>query len=215
MEISTTSTPAGEAARMVRGVLFLDYIRIVKRQRATLSHRLTLDDRPYLEQAIALSGWYPMVTFEHLGLVILDGFASDSPEPIRMFGRYQITGILAQFAELLVPNQPRDTLMRFRVLMTSFFNFPALEVTSLDDTSAEVTIDYKMCPAAERAASWQTLGFFESLLSLAGAAHSHCDFVVRSWETPGRTTKLRLRWVDAPRSRGRKTGPAVDPASES
>lgn len=193
---------------MVRGLLFLDYVRMVKRQRAVESTRLSDDDRRFLEMKIDPSGWYPMGTFERLGLAILDCFVGEATEPIRMFGRFQISGILGQFPDLLVPNDPRDTLMRFRVLMTSFFNFPALDVLSIDDTSAEVTIRYGMCAAAERAASWQTLGFFESLLSLSGAAHNHCEFVARSWETPGRITRLRLRWVDAPRRRGESTGPA-------
>lgn len=193
---------------MVRGLLFLDYVRMVKRQRATESDRLRDEDRRFLGEKIDPSGWYPMEAFERLGLAILDCFVGDATEPIRMFGRFQISGILGQFPDLLVPNHPRDTLMRFRVLMTSFFNFPALEVLSIDDTSAEVTIQYGMCSAAERAAAWQTLGFFESLLSLSGAAHNHCEFVARSWDTPGRRTRLRLRWVDAPRRRGESTGPA-------
>ncbi len=199
---------------MVRGVLFLDYVRMVKRQRATTSAQLRDADRRYLDDQIEPVSWYPMDTFERLGLAILECFAGDVTEPIRMFGRYQIGGILKQFPELLVPNHPRDTLMRFRVLMTSFFNFPALDVLSIDDTSAEVTIRYTMCADAERAASWQTLGFFESLLALSGAAHNHCEFVARSWETPGRITRMRLRWVDAPRRRGQSTGPAYAAAAE-
>ena len=193
---------------MVRGLLFLDYVRMVKRQRAVESPRLSDDDRRLLETKIDPVGWYPMGTFERLGLALLDRFVGEVSEPIRMFGRFQVSGILGQFPDLLVPNDPRDTLMRFRVLMTSFFNFPAFDVLSIDDTSAEVTIRYGMCVAAERAASWQTLGFFESLLSLSGATHNHCEFVARSWETPGRITRLRLRWVDAPRRRGESTGPA-------
>jgi hypothetical protein len=199
---------------MVRGLLFLDYVRMVKRQRATESAHLLDDDRRYLEEKIDPIGWYPMRAFERLGLAILERFGGDATEPIRMFGRVQISGILAQFPELLVPKHPRDTLMRFRVLMSSFFNFPALDVLSIDDTSAEVTIRYAMCAAAERAASWQTMGFFESLLSLSGAAHTHCEFVARSWETPGRLTRMRLRWVDAPRRRGESTGPAYGPPPE-
>lgn len=208
MESLPTKSTTVDASHKVRGVLFLDYVRMVKRQRASDSARLLPEDLALLDEKIEPGSWYSMETFERLGLAILDCFDGDSPEPIRMFGRFQINGILAQFPELLVPKHPRDTLMRFRVLMTSFFDFPALDVLSIDDTSAEVTIRYGMCAAAERAAAWQTLGFFEALLSLSGAMHNHCEFVARSWETPGRITRLRLRWVDAPRRRGESTGPA-------
>lgn len=208
MESPSTNSTTVDASHRVRGVLFLDYVRMVKRQRATESERLLPEDRELIEQRIEPGSWYSMEAFERLGLAILDCFGGDATEPIRMFGRFQINGILAQFPELLVPKHPRDTLMRFRVLMTSFFDFPALDVLSIDDTSAEVTIRYNMCAAAERAAAWQTLGFFEALLSLSGAMHNHCEFVARSWDTPGRLTRLRLRWVDAPRRRGESTGPA-------
>jgi hypothetical protein len=211
MEGLTTKSTTVDAGQQVRGVFFLDYVRMVKRQRATESERLLAEDRVLLDSKIDPGSWYPMEVFERLGLAILDCFTGDSPDPIRpirMFGRFQINGILAQFPELLVPKHPRDTLMRFRVLMSSFFDFPALDVLSIDDTSAEVTIRYGMCAAAERAAAWQTLGFFEALLALSGAMHNHCEFVARSWETPGRITRLRLRWVDAPRRRGESTGPA-------
>lgn len=208
MESPTTKSTEVDSSHKVRGVLFLDYVRMVKRQRATESARLADEDRGFFDSKIDPMQWYPMETFERLGLAILDCFVSNATEPIRMFGRFQINGMVAQFPELVVPKHPRDTLMRFRVLMTSFFNFSALDVLSLDDTSAEVTIRYGMCSAAERAAAWQTLGFFEGLLAMSGALHNHCEFVARSWETPGRITRLRLNWVDAPRRRGESTGPA-------
>jgi hypothetical protein len=208
MASQITEPAAVNASHKVRGILFLDYVRMVKRQRATENERLLPEDRVLLDEKIDPGSWYPMETFERLGLVVLDCFAGDATEPIRRFGQSQINGILAQFPTLLVPKHPRDTLMRFRVLMTSFFDFSALDVLSIDDTSAEVMIRYGMCAAAEQAATWQTLGFFEALLALSGAMHNDHEFVARSWETPGRITRLRLRWVDAPRRRGESTGPA-------
>lgn len=227
--------------RMVRGVLFLDYVRIVKRQRATASARLFPEDRVYLTERIQLDAWYPMAAFERLGLALLDTFAGvvwtqadedaqqthaartrrarttlqpANAEPIRAFGRQQMVGISAQFPELVVAKSPRETLMRFRVLLSSFFDFEALAVLSLNDTSAEIIVDYGMCPAAECAASWQTLGFCEALLAMSGAPHHHCELVQRSWEVAGRVTRLRLSWVDARRPRPRETGPADVPPAE-
>lgn len=236
---SSIPKEAGEQSRMVRGALFLDYVRIVKSARAMHSARLAASDRELVAERVVAERWYPMAAFERLGLVILDSFLGTvfteessrsesaesaairarailtvSGEPIRMFGRQQIPRIAAQFPELVVARSPRETLMRFRVLLSSFFDFPALDVLSLNDTSADITIDYGMCPAAERAASWQTLGFFEALLAMAGAPHHHCELVQRSWEVPGRATKLRLAWVDARRPRPRETGPADVPPEE-
>ncbi|MEZ4360484.1 MAG: hypothetical protein R3B48_09900 [Kofleriaceae bacterium] len=203
-----TTSGSGDPARLVRGALFVDYVRIVKRQRAGSSEHLEPEDLAFLMESIDVTAWYPMATFERFGLAILEALPGTGTEAIRLFGRAQLGGLLSQFPTLLVPGYPRDSLMRLRVLMSSFFSFPALDVLSIDDTSAEVTIQYGMCADAERAASWQTLGFFEGLLSLSGAAHCHCEFLVRSWETPGRVTRLRLLWVDAPRARSHVSGAA-------
>lgn len=218
------------APRLVRGALFVDYVRMVRRQRQLEHPRLTAEDRELLVQRIEPMEWYPMAAFERMGLVILESLSvalrgadaldpptvsllTVSPEPIRFFGRHQIAQMVGQFPELVVARSPRETLMRFRVLLSSFFAFPAIEVLSINDTSAELTMDYGMSPAAERAACWQTLGFCEALLAMAGARHHHCELVPRPWDVVGKVTRLRLAWVDARRPRPSETGPAdVPPA---
>lgn len=225
MRAAVPNESAEVAPRLVRGALFVDYVRMVRRQRLLEHPRLSPEDRELLVQRIEPMEWYPMAAFERLGLVILESLSvvlrsadaldpptlsllTVSPEPIRFFGRHQIAQIVGQFPELVVPRSPRETLMRFRVLLSSFFAFPAIEVLSINDTSAELTVDYGMSPAAERAACWQTLGFCEALLAMAGARHHHCELVARPWEVSGKVTRLRLAWVDARRPRPSETGPA-------
>jgi hypothetical protein len=83
--------------------------------------------------------------------------------------------------------------MRFRVLRSSFFDFSALAVPTLNDGEASVLVEYGMSPPAEEAASWQTLGFFERLLEVAGARKVSARFVSTSW-TGDLVTEIELRW---------------------
>jgi hypothetical protein len=62
-----------------------------------------------------------------------------------------------------------------------------------------------MSPPAEEAASWQTLGFFERLLEVAGAHEVSARFVSTSW-TGDLVTEIELRWQAETLLRVRATG---------
>jgi hypothetical protein len=180
--------------RSVRGILFVDYVRMVRAQGLGATKKLTPEDVALAKQRIDPKGWYPMDAFERMGLAILDGVVGQELESIRMWGRYQVSSVAAQFPEMLHPEEPRETMLRTGVLMSSFFDFPAVEMKSLGDTSASVQIAYGMSEPAERAASWQSMGFFEGLLGMAGAHDIHADFSVMSWHEGQGPTRLELVW---------------------
>ena len=83
--------------------------------------------------------------------------------------------------------------MKFSVLRTGFFDYPALTVCGINDGEASLEIAYQMGPLAEEAASLQTMGFFERLLELAGARNHKVWFGTKSWK--GDTvTALDMTW---------------------
>jgi len=94
---------------------------------------------------------------------------------------------------LLEPNDPPETLARFRVLRETFFDFNALDVPLLHDNEAQIVVRYHMGMPAEEAASYQTMGFFEGLLELAGAKDVRAWFLEKSWDGDARTM-VTLRW---------------------
>ncbi|MGE0398685.1 MAG: hypothetical protein AB7T06_18405 [Kofleriaceae bacterium] len=180
--------------RQVRGVLFVDYVRMLRSTKVpTLTQHLTDEELSYLTQAIDKEAWYPMHAFEKLGCAILAIVARNEMFPVRLWGRYSATQLHKQYPTLLSPNDPVETLNRFRVLRETFFDFPALAVPLLNDEAAQITINYHMGNPAEEAASYQTMGFFEGLLELAGCKDIHADFRTRSWKGEG-TTLLALQW---------------------
>jgi hypothetical protein len=181
--------------RQVKGILFLDYVRMLKAHKGVdWAAHLHADDLPWLKAHIDPVAWYPMATFERMGNAILRFVAGGQLFPVQLWGRYSASQLKAAHPMLLEPNDPVETLNRFRVLRETFFDFPALELLLLHDGEAQIVIRYHMGMPAEEAAAYQTMGFFEGLLELAGAKEITGRFRERSWDGDPRT-RLDLKWV--------------------
>lgn len=177
----------------MKGTLFVDYVRMLRAQKDTdWSKYLAADDLGYLVRRIEPNEWYPMASFERMGLAILAALSPDL-ELVRAWGRAQVDALCRIHADLVAHGDACDTLMRFRVLRASFFDYDALRISELTDGDATLFISYGMSERAEEAASWQTLGFFERLLEIAGARDVAAWFANKSWTQPGETC-VRLRW---------------------
>ena len=181
-------------SRRVKGTLFVDYVRMIRSQKSVdWSKHLSRDDLGYLKFRILPDSWYPMESFERMGLAIL---AQTHPEldSIKLWGRTQIDWLSHVHPDLVVPGDAIDTLMRFKVLRASFFDFEAIEIMQISEGEAVMDISYGMSAPAEEAASNQTLGFFERLLECAGATEVQAWFSAKAWEGALKTT-LQLRWT--------------------
>ncbi len=176
------------------GTLFVDYVRMLKaRKDVDWAKYFGPQDLPYLTSRIQNDAWYPMSTFERMGLAILEIIAQGELETVKAFGAMSVDWLAETHPALLAKGDPRESIMRFQVLRQSFFDFPALEVMGVSDTDSQLRIAYQMGPVAEEAASFQTMGFFIRLLELSGAKNVEAKFTTRSWaEDPW--TVLELIW---------------------
>ncbi len=181
-------------ARNVRGVLFADYVRMIRGHKGVdWSRHLTDEDTYFLHAKVDPQGWYPMESFERLGNAILREIAQNKVEAVRLWGRFTVSQLRATQPMLVAAGDPIETLMRFRVHRATFFDFEALTIPTLVEDHAEVAIHYYMGPVAEEAACYQTMGFFEELLLAAGASDITPDFTQRAWEGDSRTL-VTLSW---------------------
>jgi hypothetical protein len=200
----------------VKGVLFVDYVRMLRahRNRSWNQHVLP-EDEPFLEQTVDPAAWYPMATFERLGLAILDTIAEGDLDLVRLWGRASAAHVAGTVEDVVVPEDPRESLMRFFVLRQSFFDFEALSMLELSDGSAALQIQYGMSPLAEQAAAVQTLGFFEGLVELADGVSIKASLTERSWHGDARTV-LSLSWQVPDATAGDTQGPPTrDPSQGS
>jgi hypothetical protein len=188
--------------RNVRGVLFADYVRMIRGQKGVdWGQYLQPEDLPYLKAHIEPLEWYPMATFERMGNAILAVVAQSNMQAVRMWGRFQVDQLRVSQPALVAARDPVETLTRFRILRSTYFDFEALRIPMLLEDEAQVVISYYMGMPAEEAASVQTMGFFERLLELSGASAVNASFRQRSW-TGDERTLLELHWdIDPARAR--------------
>ncbi len=186
--------PTIGAVPHVKGVLFADYVRMLRSHKEIDWRRhLVEEDRPLLAARVDPAAWYPMSTFERLGNAILEELAHGQLDMVRLWGQASVDQLCTDQPILLAPNDPVETLNRFRVLRATYFDFEALQIPTLLDDEAELVIGYGMGMPAEEAAAWQTMGFFERLLGRAGAEGITASFLSQSWQGGGRT-KIKLSW---------------------
>ncbi len=181
-------------ARHVKGVLFVTYVRMVRgNKHLPWAAHLAPEDRPYLRQRIEDSAWYPIEAFERLGLAILKLVARGNLTLVRSWGRLSAVDMSGSFEGLIVPGDPRETLMRIQVVRRTFFDFEPVTVLEIDDTAAILEMAYGLSPLAEEAAAMQALGFFEGLVELSDGRVTEAALPERAWAGDPRTV-LRLAW---------------------
>jgi hypothetical protein len=184
----------------VKGILFADYVRMIRGNKG-IDWGLSDDDAAYLAMRIDLGGWYPMATFERMGNAILKHVANSDMAAVRMWGRFSVDALTHAQPALLAAGDPVETMRRFSVLRTTYFDFDTLSLAMLVDNEAQVIIRYRMGAIAEEAASYQTMGFFERLLEVAGAVDIGANFTTRAWMGDTQTT-LDLVWTTSVPGRG-------------
>lgn len=178
----------------MKGVLFADYVRMIRAHKnVDWTRHLHPVDLDFVNSRVDITAWYPMATFERLGNAILKEVAGGEVESARFWGRASVHHLNLLDSQLVVEGDPLETLMRFRVLRSTYFDFEALHVREATLGHARVEIQYFMGAMAEEAASWQTLGFFEQLLTVAGAEAVEARWIERSWAGDDRTV-MALDW---------------------
>jgi len=181
--------------RKVKGTLFVDYVRMLRgRKDVDWSQRLMPADMAYLSGRIDPDAWYPMETFERMGLAILGTIAGGHLSLVAEWGRGQIDSLCLAHPHLVAKGDPCETLMRFQVLRQSFFDYPAVEIREMGGNEATIEVNYCMGAAAEEAACHQTLGFFERLVEMSGGRDVHAEFTDKAWAGELLTT-IALRWT--------------------
>ena len=180
--------------RHVKGILFVDYVRMLRGHKGVdWGATLPREDAELLKAKIDPEAWYPMASFERMGNLILRHVAHNDMAAVRMWGRFSVDQLRHANPMLVAPGDPIETLNRFRVMRATFFDFDALTVPMLHDDEAQIVVHYHMGMPAEEAATLQTLGFFERLLEVAGASEVEASVRDKSWEGASRTL-LTLHW---------------------
>ncbi|MBL8920468.1 MAG: response regulator transcription factor [Myxococcaceae bacterium] len=181
--------------RHVRGVLYVDYVRMLRRQVSNWRAQLSPADVALVADRVDVDAWYPMASFERLGLAILEHVVRGEVDSIRLWGRQQVQAILGYLPTLRVDDDPLDAIMRFQNFLSSLFDFQAVALDSVEDGEALVRVDYGMGARAEEAATWQTVGFFEELVTASGGREATGRLRSRAWLPGEPPTVFAVTWT--------------------
>lgn len=169
---------------------------IRRRKDIAWEKRVSSRDMAMVMSRVNPRGWYPMDTFERLGNAILAELADGNVMLARMWGTISAEAQRELHPDLVAADDPMESLMRFRVLRRTFFDFEALEIDTLIPNLARIAVHYRMGAKAEKAAAYQTMGFFERVLELSGAKQVTTSFVERGWEPNSLRTLLLFEWQE-------------------
>lgn len=159
------------------------------------SRHLSADDFAYIGQRTERDDWYPMAVFERLGNAILAQSGAATLDVVRWWGQLSVSNVVTLHPGLIARGDPLDSLMRLKVLRATLFDFPAFDIPVLSNGHARVVMSYHMGPAAEEAASYQSLGFCEGVIGLAGGIDVTSRFRERAWSGDPRTV-IELQWEE-------------------
>src|SRR5579859_4013163 len=139
--------------RCVRGHFFAEYVRMIRRRKDVDWQRWLLDeDMAFVKDRVRPDAWYPMETFERLGVAILAGFEGATLDAVRFWGRSSASQYAVEHPALIAQGDPVDSLMRLKVMRSTLFNFQAFDVPMLAPAHAHVVVMYYMGDRAEEAA---------------------------------------------------------------
>jgi len=180
--------------KKVRGTIFVDYVRMIKsRKEIDWSEHLLPDDMVYLHRKIRNDEWYPFSTFERMGLAIINTIARGDFDAVRKWGQFLTRKLVEIHESLLRKNDPMETIMRFQILRGSFFDFDPIHIQNISPFYVKFEMNFGMSEIAEKAATYQLLGYLEILLDLAGAKDVKYEFSKMKWENSPYTI-LEMFW---------------------
>jgi hypothetical protein len=180
--------------KRIKGIFFMDYVRMIRRRKdVDWSKHLHPGDLEILEHRVEPGEWYALEVFERMGAAIFHEIALGDMQAVYAWGRHYMDGLFEAYDSLVVKGDPMESVMRFQVLRSSFFDFPAVEFEDLMGNEVKLKIQFGMSRLGEEASANQTLGFFERLLELSGASDVSHAYVRKSWETES-PTLIHLRW---------------------
>jgi CheY-like chemotaxis protein len=194
-------------AGQVKGVLFRDYVRMIRKHKdVDWDKYLRPEEKELLSQLILPAQWYPMESYQRMGAAIYREIAHGDPSTARAWGRAGMEELASLYTNNLIKKgNPRETLENFKAINRRFFDFDSFDVDPVGPRSVYIIIDPDFGPYEVEGYSNQMLGSFERLFELAGVVGIKAEFRNRAWDGPGKTV-IEITWeqVEDPDRKTRK-----------
>jgi len=112
----------------VKGSLLVDYVRLIRANKdMDWDKWLDADDKEALEEEIVTSKWYPYKLFRQLAWACYNEYAKSDNELAAVFGRFNMKNLLPVYRNVLVPGDPKESVVNFAKFWFNFFRGPGME----------------------------------------------------------------------------------------
>jgi len=182
-------------SEQVKGSLFAEYVRMIKKNRhLPWSRYLTSSEMELLDQIVLPSQWYPYEIYQHYGAAIFLEMAGGDPQVACSWGKESMDRLATLYkGNLIEEGDPLKSLRRFKTLSQSFFSFDSFEMIVHDENHVDIAVDPAFGGEAIEGYSWQMLGSFQRLVELSGSDRVKAEISAKAWKGD-RKTIIELRW---------------------
>lgn len=128
--------------RKVKGSVLLDMVKVVRAVKdAPWDDYLTDGDREIVNSMVIPTAWYPIESYQRIGLAVFDLVAKGDESTLEQFGKSAMKDLFhGSYRPFLDKGNPLEALGKFLDLRKSLFNFSRMEITATGENSARVTI---------------------------------------------------------------------------
>ena len=128
--------------RRIKGSVVLDMVKVIRAFKdLPWGQYLKPEDFEIVKSMVIPTAWYPIETYQRMGLAVYKLVAKGSEDVVRTFGQAAMKELLAgPYRPFLVKNDPFEAVAKFFELRKSLFNFSRTAIEKTGAKSLRVNI---------------------------------------------------------------------------
>jgi hypothetical protein len=192
--MADSSKPSKE--RQVKGSLLVDFVKMI---RATpdlpWADHLPAEDLELVNQMILPASWYPLESFQRIGLAVFKLVAKENYDMLRAYGRSQADKLHQENPGMVSQGRPGDTLEKQRVIQQRFYSFDLTESEDVGPGHIIVHIYTNPEEVGVKMMIEINSGQVERLIELSGGTNIEVKLIEAVWEGADRSS-LEVKWEE-------------------
>jgi len=182
--------------RRVKGSIMLDFVKVVHRARHLPWDRyLTAQDFELVESMILPSSWYPLETYQRIGLAVYELLGQGRPENARRWGQESMARLMeGVYQKALLKGDPLEAIKSFITLRKTLIDFGEFALNPIGPGQVEfIMFEVNEIPGLEPF-SHMFVGNMEKLAAANGGREVTVEFSdQRRNDRPARVFQIRWR----------------------
>lgn len=192
--MADSSKPPEE--RSVKGSLLIDFVKMIRgNPDLPWSEHMLPEDMDLVNQMILPASWYPMESFQRIGIAIFKLVAKEDYGLLRFYGRSMADKFNEELPGLVCEGRPADTLNKQGLIQQRLYSFDVAQTEDVGPCHMIVHIYTTPEEVAAKQMIEINSGLVERLLELSGATNIRVKLVEAVWEGAEKSS-LEVKWEE-------------------